>query len=223
MEPAAGASRRIALFDLDGTLTRRDTYVPFVLGLLLRHPARWVRTPLLLVAALRYLLGGLDRGGLKGSILHLLFGGLPRNVLENWATHFTAASLATRMHEAGVATLKSHLQAGDHVVLLSASPDLYVPLIGHGLGVHEVHCTCIRWEGDRLDGRLAGPNRRDHEKVRVLEQLRAASPGLPVIAYGNSAPDLIHMRLCEEAVYVNPAAPEAASLTAAGMRCVRWS
>ena len=223
MEPAAGTSRRIALFDLDGTLTRRDTYVPFVLGLLLRRPARWVRTPLLLVAALRYVLGQLDRGGLKGSILHLLFAGLPRNVLQDWATRFAAAALATRMHEAGVAALKSHLQAGDHVVLLSASPDLYVPLVGRELGVHEVHCTRIRWAGERLDGRLAGPNMRDQAKARVLGQLRQAHPGLPVIAYGNSAPDLIHMRLCEEAVYVNPAAAETASLAAAGMHCVHWS
>lgn len=223
MEPAAGTSRRIALFDLDGTLTRRDTYFPFVLGLLARHPARWLRIALLPGPVAGYLLRRLDRGALKGAILRLLFAGLPRAVLEQWATRFAAATVATRMHGAGVATLKAHLQAGDRVVLLSASPDLYVPLIGQGLGAHEVHCTRIRWDGDRLDGRLAGPNRRDHEKARVLEQLRAANPGLPVIAYGNSAPDLIHMRLCEEAVYVNPAAAETASLTASGMRCVQWS
>lgn len=223
MEPAAPVSRRLALFDLDGTLTRRDTYVPFVLGLLLRRPARWVRAPLLLFPALRYLAGRLDRGGLKGAILHLLFGGLPRSLLQQWAARFAAGSLVRRMHAEGVATLKAHLSAGDRVVLMSASPDLYVPLLGEGLGVHEVHCTPIRWEGDRLDGRLAGPNMRDHEKTRVLGELRRQHPGLPVIAYGNSAPDLFHMRQCEEAVYVNPRPAEAASLTASGIRCVHWT
>lgn len=212
----------MALFDLDGTLTRRDTYLPFVLGLLLRRPARWVRTPLLLLPVLRYLLGRLDRGALKGAILHHLFAGLSRAHLGHWSARFATGSLAFRMHAEGVATLKAHLAAGDHVVLMSASPDLYVPLIAEGLGAHEVHCTRVRWVADRLDGRLAGPNLRDHEKTRVLGELRMRHPGLPVIAYGNSAPDLFHMRQCEEAVYVNPAPAEAASLTASGIRCVHW-
>jgi phosphoserine phosphatase len=54
--------------------------------------------------------------------------------------------------------------------------------------------------------------------------LRAAQAGLPVIAYGNSSPDLDHMRLCEEGVYVNADSRLAARLTAESpaIRCVRW-
>jgi phosphatidylglycerophosphatase C len=216
------APRRLALFDLDGTLTRRDTFGPFVLGLLLRRPARWLRVPLLLVPLLGYLAGRLDRGGLKGAILHLLFAGLPRAVIEPWANTFAARTARRAMHAEGVAALKAHVAAGDHVVVLSASPDLYVPVLARELGAHEVHCTAIRWNGDRLDGRLAGPNRRDTEKDRVLDALRAAHPGLPVIAYGNSGADLIHMRRCERAVYVNARPALAARLQAQGIRCVRW-
>ena len=108
------------------------------------------------------------------------------------------------------------------MVVLSASPDLFVPAIARLLGAHEVICTQIRWREDALDGRLAGPNRRDHEKARVLEGLRAAHPGLPVVAYGNSKPDLIHMERCEEAVYVNADPALAVLLGARGMRCVDW-
>lgn len=223
MEPAAAAPRRLALFDLDGTLTRHDTFVPFVLGLLLRLPSRWLRLPLLLGPVTGYLCRVVDRGSLKGAILHVLFGGMPRARLQVWAERFAAESVARRMHRDGVAALQGHLAAGDHVVLLSASPDVYVPLIARLLGAHEVHCTAVRWDGERLDGRLAGPNRRDHEKVRVLAQLRAAHPGLPVIAYGNSGADLLHMRQCEHAVYVNAPAALAASLSAGGIHCVRWS
>jgi phosphoserine phosphatase len=108
------------------------------------------------------------------------------------------------------------------VVLLSASPDLYVPLIGTELAVNQTFCTAIRWNGERLDGRLSGMNRRDAEKLRVLQQLRQRHPGLPVIAYGNSAPDLVHMAHCEEAVYVNADARLARELTSRGIRCVQW-
>jgi phosphatidylglycerophosphatase C len=171
---------------------------------------------------LRFLAGGLDRGGLKGAVLQGLFGGVPRERIERWAERFVAASVPARMHADGLATLDAHLRAGDHVVVLSASPDLFVPAIARRLGAHEVHCTAIRWDGNRLDGRLAGQNRRDAEKVRVLRSLREAHPGLPVIAYGNSAADLPHMRLCEEAVYINASAALAAQLQAAGIQSRRW-
>lgn len=222
MESAPASPRRLALFDLDGTLSRHDTFVPFVLGLLWRNPARWLRLPLLLAPLLGYTLGRMDRGALKGAILHRLFAGLPRSRVASWAGHFAAQAVRHRMHEDGVRVLRSHLAAGDQVVLLSASPDLYVPLLGQALGVHETHCTQVRWNGDRLDGRLAGPNRRDAEKSRVLETLRVANPDMAVIAYGNSQPDLDHMLRCEEAVYVNPSARQAAQLAAAGLRCAKW-
>src|SRR5690606_18023517 len=163
------------------------------------------------------------RGGLKGAILHVLFRGLARSTVESWGRQFATGALRERMLREAVATLQGHLASGDHVVVLSASPDLYVPLIAAGLGAHEAHCTVIRWDGDLLDGRLTGCNRRDAEKSRVLDALRAAHPGLPVIAYGNSSPDLIHMRRCEEAVYVNAAPALATLLRAEGIRCVAWS
>ena len=151
-----------------------------------------------------------------------LFRGLPRATIDAWADAHAARVMRRGMHARGVATLQAHLAAGDHVVVLSASPDLYVPRIAQRLAAHEVHCTAVRWQGERLDGRLAGPNRRDEEKSRVLDALRAAHPGLPVIAYGNSGADLIHMRRCEQAVYVNARPALAISLSAEGIRCVDW-
>jgi phosphatidylglycerophosphatase C len=222
VEPAPVPPRRLALFDLDGTLSRHDTFVPYVLLLLARRPGRWIRLPLLLLPLAGYLLRRLDRGELKGAVLRLLFAGLPRRVIDAWSERFADGSVPGRMFAEGLAAIRSHLASGDHVVLLSASPDLYVPLIARRLGAHEVHCTAIRWQGERLDGRLAGPNRRDHEKSRVLDALRAAHPGLPVIAYGNSGADLIHMRRCEEAVYINAAGNLAERLEADGIRCRRW-
>ncbi len=216
------ATRRLALFDMDGTLTRSDTFFPFVLGLLLRHPSRWPRAALLPFPALGYLLRRLDRGALKGAILHCLFAGMPRAVISERARRYATAVVPARMFPEALAAFRAHLAAGDHVVVLSASPDIFVPEIAQAIGAREVICSEVRWRGDLLDGRLAGPNRRDHEKARVLAQLRARLPGLPVIAYGNSAADLIHMFECEQAVFVNPGAALAGKLKARGLRVVRW-
>lgn len=219
---ALPGGRRLAVFDLDGTLTRADSFGPFVLGLLRRHPVRMLRVPLIVVPAIGFVLRTVDRGELKAAVLRLVSGNLPRAAIDSFADEYARHVVDHGMFPAAVAALRGHLAAGDHVVLLSASPDLYVPRIGALLGVHETHCTRIRWNGDRLDGRLDGLNRRDEEKLRVVEQLRAAHPGLPVIAYGNSSPDLVHMRHCEQAVYVNAGTALAQQLAADGIRCVNW-
>lgn len=215
---------RLALFDLDGTLTRGDTYQWFVWQLLAAHPARWPRALLLPFPLVAFLLGRLDRGGLKGAILRTLFAGMERERITAAARRFAAGVVPARLFGEAFKSLQAHLGAGDHVVVLSASPDLYVPEIGRLLGAHETLCTPIRWDRERLDGRLAGPNHRDHEKTRVLAQLRAQHPGLSVIAYGNSAADLDHLRHCEEAVFVN--APKALERRLASefpaMRFVHW-
>jgi phosphatidylglycerophosphatase C len=215
-------ARRVAIFDLDGTLSRRDTFLPFIAGLLTRRPDRWLRLPLLLGPVALFLLRQMDRGGLKGQILHILFGGLPEPAIATWARQFSAAAVQRLMFTDSLHVLRGHQQAGDHVVLLSASPDLYVPDIGRELGANEVFCTPIAWRGNLLDGRLAGPNHRDEQKLRVLQALRQRLPGLQVIAYGNSEADLPHLLQCEQAVYVNAPPRLAATLTARGLQCVQW-
>jgi phosphatidylglycerophosphatase C len=219
---APSAPPRLAIFDLDGTLSRRDTFGPFVSGLLLRHPLRLLRVPLLLLPAVAFLLRMLDRGRLKGAVLHLLFQGLPRAAVQVWAQQYAALVMPGRLFTEALVAWRAHQAAGDYVVLLSASPDLYVPAIGQQLGATETICTVIRWQGDVLDGRLSSENRRDQEKLRVLEALRQQHPGRRVIGYGNSSADLPHLFACDEAVYVNPGRLDAAPLLARGLRCVRW-
>src|SRR5262245_19490508 len=60
---------RIALFDLDGTLTRHDSLFPYVLGFCLRHPLRLPRLLSMPWHALRYLFAGRDRGALKEALI----------------------------------------------------------------------------------------------------------------------------------------------------------
>jgi phosphatidylglycerophosphatase C len=221
-DSAQAVTRRLAVFDLDGTLTRHDSFGPFLLGLLRRNPWRYLRLPMLLIPALGYLLRLLDRGALKGAVLRTLFSGLPRTEIQNWARAYAPHVIQHEMFVEALAAFRAHLAAGDHVVLLSASPDIYVPEIARELGANECICTQIRWTKDQLDGRLASANRRDYEKLRVLNKLKALHPDLPVAAYGNSTADLPHLYDCDEATYVNASEALAAQLRQRGLHCVQW-
>jgi phosphatidylglycerophosphatase C len=194
----------VALFDLDGTLTWRDTLFPFLVSYLRRHPHR-VRGLWRLPGALaRYAARDRDRGGLKSRVITMVMGGASRAEVDRCAVVFVDdLTRRSRLRPGALAVLEAHRAAGDHLVLLSASPDLYVPRIGRALGFERTLCTEVQWQGDRLVGALSTPNRHGEEKSRCLEWLRAQYPGLPIVAYGNSASDVDHMRHADQALLVN--------------------
>jgi len=200
----AGTRRWVAVFDLDGTLTWSDTLLLFSASFLRHHPWRSVGLWRLPFALIGFVARNRDRGRLKSRVIRMLMGGASRAVIDASADSFVSTLKPRhRLRPAALAMLEAHRAAGDHLVLLSASPDLYVPRIGRFLGFERTVCTEIQWCGDRLDGALKTANRRGAEKLHCLTWLRTQYPDLPIVAYGNSASDLDHMRHADRAVLVN--------------------
>ncbi len=218
----ATTSRSVAVFDLDGTLTWRDSLALFLLSFLRRHPGRvlglWRLPFALLSFAVRH-----DPGLLKSRLICMAMGGARRTDVDSCADSFVnALQPRHRLRPAALAVLEAHRAAGDHLILLSASPDLYVPRIGRLLGFELTLCTQIEWRGDRLGGALKTANRRGAEKTHCLDLLRAQYQGLPIVAYGNSASDLDHLRQADRALLVN-GSPAARALAAqSGIPTADW-
>jgi phosphatidylglycerophosphatase C len=210
------------VFDLDGTLTRHDTLLPYLAGFARRHPQRLARLPGVLPAIVRFALGFADRGAVKSAAIRAVLGGRGRTEIENWTREFVPKLLARGLHEDALAALEGHRRAGDLLVLLSASPDLYVPAIGRALGFSQSVCTEIEWHGDRLDGRLRTPNRHGAEKAVCVAALRREHPGLKLIAYGNAASDLEHLVLADRATLVNGGARARRIAARQNVDCVTW-
>ena len=215
--------RWVALFDLDGTLTWHDTLLPFLLGFLRRHPPRWLGLWRLPFALLSFLLRGRDRGVLKSRVIRMVMGGASRPQIDACAESFVDSLMPRhRLRPTALVMLETHRAAGDTLVLLSASPDLYVPRIGRALGFERTLCTELEWREDRLIGTLATANRRGAEKSRCLAWLRTQYPDLPIVAYGNSASDLDHMRLADRALLVNGNAAARALAAQSGIPAADW-
>jgi phosphatidylglycerophosphatase C len=215
------AENNLAIFDLDGTITRHDTLWPYVRGFLWRHPRRWWRLPLCLGPALLYLAAHRDRGRLKSGVIRLTLGGVARASLARWSEAFTARLLRRGLYGEALLCLEAHRRTGAYLVLLSASPDLYVPVIARALGFDECLCTEVRWRPDgTLDGALASANRRGAEKARCVRSLLEERQPLLSHAYGNSRADLEHLRLVSAGTYVNGRWFQAARYP--NVRAVRW-
>jgi phosphatidylglycerophosphatase C len=213
---------KLAVFDLDGTITRHDTLIQFILGYLKSRPWRLFGFVLSIPAVLLYLLRVTDRGALKGSLIHWTLGGSSRSELDAWAAIFVPHVLAHGVFKAAMDQIAAHKRNGDVLVLMSASPDIYVPAVARHLGFNEVTCTGVRWDDARLDGRLTTPNCRGAEKARRFAELRGRYPGLATVAYGNAASDLDHLRLADRGVLVNGNEPARRRAVGLGVVCENW-
>jgi HAD superfamily hydrolase (TIGR01490 family) len=218
-ESATGGG--LAVFDLDGTITRHDTLMPFVLGCLWPRPWRLPRLLLLLPVTLHYLVHR-DRGRLKGALIRATLGGLARGDLERCAGRFVPRLLRHGLYAEALRAMAQHRLQGDRLLLMSASVDLYVPLIGRALGFEQTICSKVRWRSDgRLDGRLASANCRGEEKRRCLQALIAREAPGRIYAYGNSGSDLPHMQIAQHGYLVN--GPQRLLASTPNIHALQWS
>ena len=170
-----------------------------------------------------FALGRADHGALKASLLRAALGGLSRETLKAHTARWIADFVPRGCFRDALAAIEAHRCQDDRLILMSASVDVYVPELARALGFTECICTPTAWRPDGLyDGRLAGPNCRDQEKVRRFRARSAQDPDCKTWAYGNSAPDLPHLQLADRGIMVNASKALRQRATAAGVECQHW-
>src|SRR5690349_4765773 len=124
----------IAIFDLDGTITHRDTLFPLVVRhLAWPRPWRLLRLLKVVPATVRFAFDH-DRAALKQSLLRATLRGTTRTELHKVSVAFVADTISRRCFADALASIRRHREAGHYLVLMSASVDFYVPEFGRQLG-----------------------------------------------------------------------------------------
>jgi phosphatidylglycerophosphatase C len=216
------APRIIAIFDLDHTLARRDTYLSYLGGYLWRHPWRIARCVGLPFVVTSFVLGSMTNAALKEWCLLAVLGGVSRTEIEPWTREFIEPLLSSGLSNQGLTTLADHRRSGDYLVLLTASPDCYVVELGGRLGFDEIICTTIEWQQECISGRLAGPNMRGEEKERALLAIKERFKDSEVVAYADHASDLPMLRSADRGILVNGKAKVRRRALREGICLARW-
>jgi phosphatidylglycerophosphatase C len=209
---------RLVVFDLDGTITYRDTLLPYVTGYLARAHRSRLRMLGVIPTLLGFGVGVADHGAVKSAFIRGTLGGATRAQLAAWTEEFVPWVVRHGSSPGALKMIRTHREAGDHLVLMSASTDLYVPQVGQALGFQDVICTGVAYDAaGALDGALTTANRRGAEKVRCFQALRREHPGLQTVAYGNAGSDLAHLRLADAPRLVNASARTVRQAAALGI------
>ncbi len=201
---APGAAPGVAAFDFDGTLTNGGSVFGFLTALVGRRAALEAAaslSPRLVHAALA---GGPVADATKETLFERLLAGVTVERLEEVASDFADSHLRRRARPEVRARLDWHRQRGDRVVIVSASPEVYVRVAGHLLGADGVVATRLASAGGVLTGRYEGANCRGEEKARRLRDWVERSGGASgtLWAYGNSRGDLSMLGEAEVGVNV---------------------
>ncbi|HEX6236923.1 MAG TPA: HAD family hydrolase [Acidimicrobiales bacterium] len=199
--PAGPAPARpgVAAFDFDGTLTRRDTLLPF-----LRRTCGGHRVARAVAAAARRTR---DRDVLKVAAIDQLFRGWPAERLEQLGAAY-AAELHRGLRPEVLDRLRWH-QASDHAVLLvSASLGAYLRPLAQDLGIDAVLAVELAVNGDGVltGGVVGGANTRGPEKAARLLSWTAGRFGpdtdVELWAYGDSPGDAELLTLADHPSWV---------------------
>ncbi|QHE92709.1 HAD-IB family hydrolase [Pandoraea fibrosis] len=179
----------IAAFDFDGTISTTDSLRVFVRETV--GTARFVTgavlaSPWLIGAALKLV----DRGTAKAAFLRASLGGRTQAQLEDDARRFVAGPLQRLLRPEMLARVRQHRSMGHRIVLVSASPGLYLRPWAASVGFEAVLSTELAFDGlGRFTGQFAQPNCWGPEKVRRLEAWWSPSPPRVLFAYGDSRGD----------------------------------
>lgn len=203
---ALTAPVEVAAFDFDGTLTRRDTFTPFLL--------RGLGWPRFLWAVLKclpwlagYALGLLRNDVAKARLMRATLKGRSTVEMQDWTTRWLARDFPGQLQEWTLARLAWHQQAGHCCVLVSASPDIYLRQVARQLGFDGLICTEMEVAGGLLTGRMRTPNCYGEQKVLRLnawltQRFGAGSlRAMTLHAYGDTAGDYPLLRLARHAWY----------------------
>jgi len=196
----------VAAFDFDGTLTQRDTLLPFLRRLLGLPTLLWV----LFVCSpwlAGYVLRLVSNHRAKAVLLQAALADRPVAEVERCAEAFVREYLPQQWRPWGLQQLVQHQQAGHRCVLVTASTSPYMHLVGASLGVDAVLCTEMEVVNGCYTGRLATANCHGEEKVERLKTWLAQTYGAapdhqPALhAYGDTKGDWPMLRLAQQAWY----------------------
>jgi len=221
---------RIAIYDMDRTVTRRGTYAAFLAHMAMAiAPWRLVLLPVAGLVLLAYVLRLITRGRAKEINQTLMMGHrVSREKIAAHVERFADKVVANNTRPGALQQIAADRASGARLVMASASYRLYVEPIARRLGFDHVIATDHMTQGaDYLRARIAGENCYDVAKLRMIEAWMAregiARTDAEIRAYSDHVSDAPMLAFADEGIAANPHGPLRKLAVERGWQVVDWA
>ncbi len=189
----------LVLFDFDGTLTRKDTFIEFikfckgktnfVTGII-------VLSPLLVVYKLKLI----PNWRAKEILFGYFFKGMPRHEFQNKGREFALKVIPSLIRTSALARIKEYKASGQRMIIVTASAEEWIKPWSDQFGM-EIISTRWEFQNDHISGRISGRNCYGPEKKNRIEKEIDLSKYNTISVYGDTSGDREMLALGTERFY----------------------
>ncbi len=186
----------LALFDFDGTITKRETISEF-LRFCVGDKRFFLSLFQIAPVVLGYVLGKVGNREIKESLLSRTVGGWDEDLLIRKGKEFAIKRLPLLVRSEALERIEWHRARGDRIVLVSASLIYYLRPWAETIGIKDVIGVELEVQGGKITGRLLGENCYGKEKVRRIKSSLCIESFGKIYAYGDSRGDADMLSLAD--------------------------
>lgn len=192
-------SKTLALFDFDGTISTRDSFLHFLMHA--KGPFRLlIGLPAVLPTLTLFALKVIPNWQAKERVLRHFFKGITKETLESLGTIYAQQAIGTIIKNSALETLNWHKSQGHRVILVSASVDIWLKQWASDMGI-ELICSTLEYKNNRATGKLSGVNCWGPEKVRRIKNHLNLDDYELIYAYGDTRGDREMLQIASKPFY----------------------
>jgi HAD superfamily hydrolase (TIGR01490 family) len=206
--------KRLAIYDMDRTITARPTFTPFLIhAALTLNPMRLLLAPVVVVAILLYTAKAIDRATLKETMQTLLLGrSIDPEQLAKVVGSFAEKTALNNIRQGAPSRIASDKAEGYTLILATASYRLYAEAIGQRMGFDDVIATNTLVGLDtRIMAKIDGENCYGPAKLRMvtawMKNMGVARDDAHIRFYSDHVSDAPVLAWADEAFAVNAHGP----------------
>ena len=186
----------LSVFDFDGTLTKHDSFVPFLRFAFGKRvfARRLVR---LVLPTLKCMGRRLTRDELKEVLIHTFMTGVEAKWVEEKAEEFCERYWKRLMRPSGLIAVATQVNSGAIVTICSDSPAMVLKPFAERLGIRLIG-TNLEVKDGVLTGRISGHNCRCGQKVERLEAEYGPLSSYHLRAWGDTRGDYEMLAAAQE-------------------------
>lgn len=191
--------KKIAFFDFDGTITKKDTlleFIKFSKGKIGFYFGFLINSPYLVAFKLKLI----SNQTAKEKILRFFFKNMPVERFQVLCDNFSRQVLLGLIRAKALEEIEKLKNEGVTIVVVSASPENWIRKWAGDNSIQTIS-TQLEIKDDKLTGKILGNNCHGEEKVIRIKENYVLSEYETIFAYGDSSGDKHMIKLASVAHY----------------------